>query len=476
MTFGDKGAEALLPTVVAFDMLIDGDGDSIPDNSATALSTVQTCFQANPGQTVTVDTIVDEIPGGADFAGFTYVITFHSDVFAVTASTHNDPAINLIASAPGSEAVIDLIEEVGGISVVADDSGQPELGPAAGVLGRYTIDVSVDAAPGVYDFALEDATLFDSAGTEIPLTSLPVNGQIAVAPSTCPTLVTPTPTGAPSPAPRTPTPNAAPTPIATATPTPDSAAGTSGQQVATDDPTARFLFPPLDFTTSITSFFDHTQPRHRDGKIQIYTGATATENDRCGPESPSYFSRAVGRCLHYDGHAGYDYDLPNEGSVVIRAAADGCAVEVGSEAAFGLRIVVRHLNGYKSVYGHLDDTKPHILEEECVEKGEEIAFGSNTGCDCGDHLHFEVLDPQGRPTDPYGWWGTGADPIQPTSRWLWLVEPSTVNGFWVPVVGQRPAPVFGASLGRSPGHCPGDIILEDIPLVLVIRSPFQCNG
>jgi len=39
MTFGDKGAEALLPTVVAFDMLIDGDGDSIPDNSATALST-----------------------------------------------------------------------------------------------------------------------------------------------------------------------------------------------------------------------------------------------------------------------------------------------------------------------------------------------------------------------------------------------------------------------------------------------------
>lgn len=182
MAFGDNGAEVLLPTVVEFDMLIVGDGDSIPDNSATGLSTVQTCFQANPGQTVTADTIVDEIPGGADFAGFTYVITFHSDVFAISASTHNDPAINLIASAPGSEVVIDLIEEVGSISIVTDDFGQPELGPAGGVLGRYTIDVSVDAAPGVYDFALEAVALFDSAGTEIPLTSLPANGQIAVTP------------------------------------------------------------------------------------------------------------------------------------------------------------------------------------------------------------------------------------------------------------------------------------------------------
>jgi hypothetical protein len=180
--------------------------------------------------------------------------------------------------------------------------------------------------------------------------------------------------------------------------------------------------------------------------MQIYTGALGTKSDRCLRESLSYFSRAAGRCLSYDGHAAYDYDLPSDAHVAVRAAASGCAVEVGSADAYGLRIVLRHPNGYETVYAHLDETKPHIAEEECVDAGDEIAFGGNTGCDCGAHLHFEVLDPQGEAADPYGWWGNGADPVQPTSGWLWIAEQPTTNGFEVTAACQGPTCVPGASL------------------------------
>lgn len=460
-------------------MQVDGDGDTLPDNTATTLTEVEACVQADPGQTLVFDTYVNEISGDEDFSGYSYLIELDPNAFAVIDSTYGDPMTNLLASAPGSEVVVQLDAQTAGVLAVASNSTEAVPGPASGVLGRYVIDVLAEASPALYEVGLKQVRLLQSDGTEIQQADLPVGGQIAVSPSTCPTEPESPPTSSATPAP-TATPDPATAPMSTPEGTPSPYSSPSQESVprmaygetTADDGAGRFLFPPLDIVTAVTTFFDHTSPRLRDGKIQIYTGAVGTKKDQCDPEFPSYFSKTAGRCLHYDGHAGYDYDLPNRGRVAVRAAAAGCAVEVGSVEAYGLRIVLRHYNGYETVYGHLDDTKPHISEDECVAAGDEIAFGANTGCHCGAHLHFEVLDPRGTPTDPYGWWGDGVDPLQPTSRWLWIVEQPITNGFAVPIGGHESAHPAGSSLTGGDISCPA--LSNAGLLALVIRSPFPC--
>src|SRR5437867_6253770 len=63
---------------VGLDMAIDDNNDAVPDNSATSIGTVQSCVQAHPGETVTIDSFVRGIPAGTDFGGFRYVMELAS--------------------------------------------------------------------------------------------------------------------------------------------------------------------------------------------------------------------------------------------------------------------------------------------------------------------------------------------------------------------------------------------------------------
>jgi murein DD-endopeptidase MepM/ murein hydrolase activator NlpD len=72
----------------------------------------------------------------------------------------------------------------------------------------------------------------------------------------------------------------------------------------------------------------------------------------------------------------------------ILASDNGKVIFTGVKDGYGNTIIIDHLNGYKTLYGHLSQ----ILTSsgKIVEKGEKIGIMGSTGFSTGVHLHFEV--------------------------------------------------------------------------------------
>lgn len=74
----------------------------------------------------------------------------------------------------------------------------------------------------------------------------------------------------------------------------------------------------------------------------------------------------------------------------VRSAFDG-QVRIkkleGLRKGYGYYLVLRHPNGFETVYGHL--SKFLVDKDQYVKAGEPIALGGNTGRSSGPHLHFE---------------------------------------------------------------------------------------
>lgn len=73
----------------------------------------------------------------------------------------------------------------------------------------------------------------------------------------------------------------------------------------------------------------------------------------------------------------------------IRAAFDGKVRLTNFERrGYGYYVIVRHVNGLETVYGHL--SKFLVEPDQIVKAGDPIALGGNTGRSTGSHLHFET--------------------------------------------------------------------------------------
>jgi hypothetical protein len=165
--------------------------------------------------------------------------------------------------------------------------------------------------------------------------------------------------------------------------------------------------------------------------MELYTGTT---EDNCNP--------AQG--LNYDDHPGYDY-VAGFGTPV-HAAAGGTVVKMpnvnggfdrcipkgipaGCEA-WGW-IGIEHAGGYVTQYGHLSKVyDKFLIPGATVVEGEPIGLSGDKGVEGSPHLHFEVLkenildirtvkaanDAKAYSfVDPYGWKGTGIDPLETTT-------------------------------------------------------------
>jgi len=94
-------------------------------------------------------------------------------------------------------------------------------------------------------------------------------------------------------------------------------------------------------------------------------------------------------------HTGTDYRSPI-GSPVY-SCSDGIVLSVGKLEDYGKFIIIKHKNGYTSLYGHLN--KIMVIRNQTVVEGTLIAKSGNTGISTGPHLHFEIRK-NGSPVDP----------------------------------------------------------------------------
>lgn len=86
----------------------------------------------------------------------------------------------------------------------------------------------------------------------------------------------------------------------------------------------------------------------------------------------------------------YGIDLAGKIGTPIFAAASGVIEEIEmNDEIYGKTILIDHLNGYKTFYGH--NSKILAQEGFFVKKGDTIAELGNTGKSSAPHLHFEIL-------------------------------------------------------------------------------------
>ena len=60
----------------------------------------------------------------------------------------------------------------------------------------------------------------------------------------------------------------------------------------------------------------------------------------------------------------------------------------GVKGGYGNTVVVDHMYGFQTLYGHL--SKLHVQAGEIVGKGKLLAEGGNSGSSTGPHLHYEI--------------------------------------------------------------------------------------
>lgn len=93
-------------------------------------------------------------------------------------------------------------------------------------------------------------------------------------------------------------------------------------------------------------------------------------------------------------HAGTD--IKRQPGDPIYAAFDGQVVLAGTHYGYGLCIVIRHSNGFETLYSHQSKNSVHV--GDWVKAGQEIGIVGRSGRATTEHCHFEMRC-NGRPFD-----------------------------------------------------------------------------
>ncbi len=88
-------------------------------------------------------------------------------------------------------------------------------------------------------------------------------------------------------------------------------------------------------------------------------------------------------------HKGVDFAAPT--GTPVMAAGGGVIEFAARNGAYGNYVRLRHSNGYKTAYGHLNAFAAGIRKGQKVQQGQIIGFVGTTGRSTGAHLHYEVL-------------------------------------------------------------------------------------
>ena len=87
-------------------------------------------------------------------------------------------------------------------------------------------------------------------------------------------------------------------------------------------------------------------------------------------------------------HKGVDFAARR--GTPIKAAGDGVVERADRYGSFGNYVRIRHANGYKTAYAHLNGFRKGIRKGKRVRQGDIIGYVGTTGRSTGPHLHYEV--------------------------------------------------------------------------------------
>ncbi|MBB6478731.1 M23 family metallopeptidase [Spirochaeta isovalerica] len=96
-------------------------------------------------------------------------------------------------------------------------------------------------------------------------------------------------------------------------------------------------------------------------------------------------------------HQGIDFGAPP--GTPIYASGDGVIETATYNAVYGNFIEIRHVNGYRTLYGHMTRYARGMRKGIRVKQGAVIGYVGSTGMSTGPHLHYEV-----------SYWGTKINP------------------------------------------------------------------
>lgn len=86
-------------------------------------------------------------------------------------------------------------------------------------------------------------------------------------------------------------------------------------------------------------------------------------------------------------HFGQDFCCPI--GTEVHATGAGIVYYAGNENdGFGIKVVIDHGYGYRTIYGHLSECK--VKRGQRVKRGDMIAISGNTGLSSGPHLHYQI--------------------------------------------------------------------------------------
>lgn len=112
--------------------------------------------------------------------------------------------------------------------------------------------------------------------------------------------------------------------------------------------------------------------------------------------------------VHNGNHGAIDIAHSVNTSAKIVAAAAGEVIHAGDvNDGYGEYVIIKHSNGYFSLYGHMVSGSLKVKEGDKVNSGQEIGTMGTTGNSTGNHLHFEV-----RTGDSNFWNSKKVDPEQ----------------------------------------------------------------
>ncbi len=82
-------------------------------------------------------------------------------------------------------------------------------------------------------------------------------------------------------------------------------------------------------------------------------------------------------------------DFAGKKTSPILATASGVVEQTSQDNYFGKTITLNHLNGFKTVYAHLDSIL--VTKNSFVKKGQAIGKLGDSGYSTNPHLHYEII-------------------------------------------------------------------------------------